>query len=309
MLARQAWRPLGQQSRRYATSTTRPVPVLPDSSLETFRRDAFEPAVPALLPRRSQADMPAIAKWFVATKAKPKSAAFNMLELAYYSPVMVPIEVIHEGQFARIQQSFGFFLEFVTNCGSTWLHTPTPSRRKRTRQSDLSPPSAIAQPDVKMYIAQASLSDFPRRMQAELPTPEIVLQAGKGDVYDSSLWLGQAPTYTPLHRDPNPNLFVQLAGKKVVRLYAPLKGNAVFSKVQEQIGGSASATMRGEEMMQGVEKEALEEEVWGEREGRLDGVWQAELRAGDALFIPKGWWHSVKGVGEGINGSVNWWFR
>jgi len=146
-------------------------------------------------------------------------------------------------------------------------------------------------------------------MQNDLPTPDIVLHAGKGDVYASSIWLGQAPTYTPLHRDPNPNLFVQLAGVKQIRLFKPEIGRAIFAKVQERIGGRASATMRGEEMMQGMEREALEKEVWaGEGEFRA-GAWEAEVESGDALFIPKGWWHSVKGVGEGMTGSVNWWFR
>lgn len=166
-------------------------------------------------------------------------------------------------------------------------------------------------------------------MRDDVPTPDLVLRAGKGDVYDSSIWLGRAPTYTPLHRDPNPNLFVQLAGRKVVRILRPRDGDAVFARVQERIGGSASATMRGEEMMRGAEKRALEEEVWGEgldEEGAMQGF-EAEVARGDGLFIPKGWWHSIKGVGEGMTGSVrgigcftlafvsniglqvNWWFR
>jgi len=128
-------------------------------------------------------------------------------------------------------------------------------------------------------------------------------------VYDSSIWLGQAPTYTPLHRDPNPNLFVQLAGKKYVRLFKPDIGRAIFARVQESIGGSASATMRGEEMMQGAEKKALDVEVWQDDAHYASSAWEAELDGGDALFIPKGWWHSIKGVGNGMTGSVNWWFR
>lgn len=175
-----------------------------------------------------------------------------------------------------------------------------------TQNSD--PSSAHAQQSARIYIAQAPLPDLPSSMRADLPTPELVLKAGKGDVYDSSIWLGQAPTYTPLHKDPNPNLFVQLAGRKVVRLYAPKAGMRVFSRVQEMIGGGGSASMRGEEMMVGEEREVLEKEVWGEGESGGD-AWEAELEGGDALFIPKGWWHSVKGVGGGINGSVNWWFR
>lgn len=320
MLAQQAWRPLRRQVSHYATatSTTRPVPSLPDTSLETFRENAFEPAMPALLPKRSQKHMPAITKWFRKHKGVTHFANISehnsAIYLSLYGRQSVPIEVTHDGQFHRIEQSLGFFLKFVSTCDSIWLDSTyaasqAASRPKGTRPSDLSLPSASDQPNVKMYLAQAPLSNFPAKMQSEVPTPDIVLKAGKGDVYDSSLWLGRAPTYTPLHRDPNPNLFVQLAGRKIVRLYEPRKGNAVFSKVQEQIGGNASATMRGEEMMQGKEKEALEEEVWGEGEGRMPGAWQAELDPGDALFIPKGWWHSIKGIGTDMNCSVNWWFR
>jgi len=194
-----------------------------------------------------------------------------------------------------------FFLEFVDASNSTYNLT--------SRSNTSSPPSAHKLPTATIYIAQASLADLPREMRAALPTPDLVLKAGKGDVYDSSIWLGQAPTYTPLHKDPNPNLFVQLAGRKCVKLYAPKAGNRIFSEVQEIIGGQGTASMRGEEMMQGEERRVLEKVVWEDDgdEGR-DG-WEAELESGDALFIPKGWWHSIKGVGEGINGSVNWWFR
>ncbi|KAG9690399.1 Clavaminate synthase-like protein, partial [Aureobasidium melanogenum] len=162
-----------------------------------------------------------------------------------------------------------------------------------------------------IYLAQASLSDLPSSLLEDLPTPELVSKAGKGDVYDTSIWLGQAPTYTPLHRDPNPNLFVQLAGKKQVRLFKPDLGNAIFHHVQASIGGAANATMRGAEMMEGAERAALEQAVWHPSSGAFwasEGL-QCELGPGDGLFIPKGWWHSIKGVGQGMIGSVNWWFR
>lgn len=69
--------------------------------------------------------------------------------------------------------------------------------------------------------------------------------------------------------------------------------------------------MRGAEMMEGAERKVLEEAVWSSGD---DNPWWAqemecEVGPGDGLFIPKGWWHSIKGVGEGITGSVNWWFR
>ena len=164
-----------------------------------------------------------------------------------------------------------------------------------------------------LYIAQCSLNDLPPSLQADLPTPELVLKAGRGDIYDSSLWMGRPPTFTPLHRDPNPNLFVQLAGQKIIRLFSPEVGRAIFDAVQAKLAGTGNPTFRGDEMMQGQEREELEEAVWGSGRDGLN-AWQSEglearLEMGEGLFIPKGWWHSVRGVGAGMNASVNWWFR
>lgn len=64
-------------------------------------------------------------------------------------------------------------------------------------------------------------------------------------------------------------------------------------------------------MMKGQEKELLDNEIWGgasQTEGREVG-YEVSVEAGDGLFVPKGWWHSIKGVGNGITASVNWWFR
>jgi Cupin-like domain len=166
-----------------------------------------------------------------------------------------------------------------------------------------------------LYLAQCSLPSLPKTLQADLTTPQIVLKAGRGDIYDSSLWLGRPPTYTPLHRDPNPNLLMQLAGRKIVRLFPPDIGLAIFERVQQTMGQNASAIFRGEEMMQGAEKELLEREVWDDGNSADPGKaalrlgLEARIKLGEALFIPKGWWHSVKGVGEGVTASVNWWFR
>src|SRR5690606_6150912 len=96
-----------------------------------------------------------------------------------------------------------------------------------------------------------------------LPTPDIVRRAGKGDVYASSIWLGLEPTYTPLHRDPNPNLFVQLRGAKLVRLLPPKVGNALYQEVQRLLGRAGSSRIRGADMMHGPERQLLHERVWG----------------------------------------------
>ncbi|KAH7414264.1 hypothetical protein DE146DRAFT_30297 [Phaeosphaeria sp. MPI-PUGE-AT-0046c] len=165
----------------------------------------------------------------------------------------------------------------------------------------------------RLYLAQHSLSDLPEAMRADLPTPDIMKSlGGKGDIYGSSLWMGKAPTRTPLHRDPNPNLFVQISGRKTVRLMRPEVGKELYEKVRAMYNKSGgSANLRGEEMMQGEEFNALERAVWGDKSserGQSMGV-EATLKKGDGLYIPKGWWHAVRGEGKGPIISVNWWFR
>ncbi|KAH8903494.1 JmjC domain-containing protein, partial [Coniochaeta sp. PMI_546] len=181
--------------------------------------------------------------------------------------------------------------------------------------------SQHVQPDklTGLYIAQSSLSGLPETLQQDLAPPPLINANG---IYNSSIWLGLTPTYTPLHRDPNPNLFRQLHGSKIVRLLPPRAGETVFKKVQSSILGFASPRLRGEEMMHGPEKSALHDAIWtdcGDSRVGERTIYEARLDAGDAMYLPTGWWHSIKSAaddaesghaGEGeLNYSVNWWFR
>ncbi|OCT52083.1 hypothetical protein CLCR_08550 [Cladophialophora carrionii] len=229
---------------------------------------------------------------------------------------------------------------------------------------------------LSIYLAQSDLSTLPSSLQDDVPIPVLLRSSSshatdgstngststststnrntnrntnstrsiptiKGDIYASSLWMGRPPTYTPLHRDPNPNLFIQLAGRKTIRLLPPEVGDAIYRDVMSTLGddpSSFSTKIRGEEMMVGPEMKALHDCIWGDglsgsRHGgpasgrdedededdchyehdyadllRIHGL-ETTLALGDTLFTPKGWWHSVKGVGPGVTASVNWWFR
>lgn len=176
-----------------------------------------------------------------------------------------------------------------------------------------------------MYVAQAPLDLLAPGLQRDATTPNLVRDAGRGDVYGTSLWAGLEPTNTPLHRDPNPNLFFQVAGAKVVRLMRPRAGQALYEAVRrrvlEQTGTprAVGSRLRGEEMMYGPERVMLDASVWGESgdgagelmNGSQTLLFEANLSAGDAMFIPLGWWHSIRSTNlDGrLNLSANWWFR
>ena len=283
----------GRNASRWLHSTTlqwEPLHVLLDSSVATFRRDAFHLQWPAITPRGSFNELPAIDRWF--KRSHQQDPTFK-LDLSYFEQsgdAIVPLELnstsdFHPGQqaisFQRSEAPLSIFLQWAE--------------------------SADAHSHQRLYLAQASISDLPERLKNDLPTPKLVLDAGKGDVYNTNIWLGVAPTYTPLHRDPNPNLFIQLAGRKIVRLLPPEAGQEVFLAVQAALGRDASAVFRGNEMMQGEEKIMLEDMIWGgchAVEGSAFPGYEAALSSGDGLFIPTGWWHSIKGIGTGVTGSV-----
>lgn len=278
---------------RYSTATRyRPLECLQDVTVDTFRHQCFIPEKPVVLPRNSIRDLPAVKNWFQTTDAtESPTTRLNVEHLqSHAADAFVPLELTQSASdivsFRQFHAPLTLFLE--------WM-----------RRAESSPQST------RLYLAQCQLLDLPPVLRQDFPTPDIVAQAGKGDVYDTNVWIGHPPTYTPLHRDPNPNLFVQLAGQKVVRLLAPEDGQAVFSTVRRQLGksgGKDAAAFRGEEMMQGQERALLDEMVWKVpvSAGSDGGTgFEAHLEAGDGLFIPKGWWHSIKGVGDGVTASVS----
>ncbi|KAI9819852.1 MAG: hypothetical protein M1827_006421 [Pycnora praestabilis] len=265
---------------------------LNDGSIAAFQREAFNPAQAAVLPRGHFSDLPALHKWFTLTSGKEEMIyELNQVYFEHHCGAVVPLELTrlaspnhadhNDDTFSRFEAPLYLFFQ--------WIQQAKPDTIER------------------LYLAQAPVADLPQQVKDDLPVPDLVRRAGRGDIYDTNLWIGLAPTYTPLHKDPNPNLFVQLAGRKMVRLFEPEIGMDLFARVQEKLGRDRSSAFRGDEMMKGEEKRILEDEVWNDematQEDHIEG-YQTILERGDGLFIPKGWWHSIKGVGQGVSGSV-----
>lgn len=242
--------------------------------------------------------LPAMSKWFL-TEFGHDGALETTLNIDYLLPfgaTLLPIELTSDSTaaFQRSEAPLSIFLDYCR------------------LQSNTSEPLFS-----RFYLAQAPISRLPRPLLEDLPIPELLSEAGPEHIYDSNIWMGLPPTYTPLHRDPNHNLLVQLAGEKVVRLLSYQQGHALFSMVAKHLGGPRSEAIRGNEMMIGEERNLLDKAIWDAYDadkpmdpGPEDGPGlEVTLKKGDALLIPQGWWHSVKGTGSGITASANWWFR
>lgn len=98
------------------------------------------------------------------------------------------------------------------------------------------------------------------------------------------LWIGPGGTHTPLHHDTDNSMFCQVRGKKRFRL-APPESLALFD-------GSRGVYSH-----------------WDPRDATAlahgpEPLIELELAAGEALFLPAGWWHQVDALAPSISVTV-----
>ncbi|KAH8166976.1 hypothetical protein CIB48_g1277 [Xylaria polymorpha] len=254
----------------HAACQVQPVPTTHGSiDVDAFRSLAWEPAVPVHL--RAFHHLPAIQTWFAARDTGRESISIRD-KLASSADVVVSYELITsslvsgkesasayacstshlrrfqtwlKSQATGGEEQAGYFLcaliDHVLASASDadqscFLQFDAPLsliiQASRYNQSTDDASTRIKQ----LYIAQSDIRSLPPSLAEDLPVPDLVTQTGKGDIYSSSIWLGLQPTYTPLHRDPNPNVFCQLAGSKAVRLLPPRAGLSVFQDVRRRLG-------------------------------------------------------------------------
>lgn len=94
----------------------------------------------------------------------------------------------------------------------------------------------------------------------------------KADGDSLRMWFGPSGTITPLHYDDRNNVIVQIVGSKRLRLYPPYVAESM--KQTQQWYARVDPGSDGNTVVRSAEV-------------------SIDLRPGDALFIPVGWWHAV----------------
>lgn len=126
--------------------------------------------------------------------------------------------------------------------------------------------------DVYMIAKNAALAYSGLRAllaEVELP-PEYFVPPAPERI---ALWFGPAGTHTPLHHDGDDSLLCQVLGRKRVRLAPPES----MPLLERSDGVYCAWDPRAPEELESGPERLIE----------------AEVAAGEALFIPAGWWHQV----------------
>jgi lysine-specific demethylase 8 len=160
------------------------------------------------------------------------------------------------------------------------------------------------------YLAQHDLhATFPAlRNDISIPDycyvmPPLAAREEAGETGQVTIhhWIGPAGTHTPLHYDRYRNLFAQVCGYKVVRLYAPdapvhpyPRDSLLFNTSRVDV----DALVMGGEGAGGCEPL--------QRFPDLHAVpyHQVLVGPGDVLYIPHGWWHWVRSLSPSISVSL-----
>jgi hypothetical protein len=112
------------------------------------------------------------------------------------------------------------------------------------------------------------------------------------------IWLGTASNVSS-HYDTFDNLACVIAGHRRFTLYAPeLIGRLYVGPIDRTMAGPPVSLAASSP--QDDQRFPLFSEI-------RDQAWVCELQAGDALYLPKLWWHQVESLAA-FNGLVNYWW-
>jgi len=258
-----------------------PLPPTPPPSLADFAARFLTPATPTLLAGLA-ATWPALTLW-----ASPRFWARALGDRTL--PVELGAHYMEEGWGQALMEGRAF----VRGC---WLREEEGGEGVRDAADAA---TASPCPPRLGYLAQHDLLAQVPALRADVVAPDycaLSIDRGSASPPTTNLWLGPAGTVTPPHTDPHHNLLVQVVGRKYVRLWRPAAGRALAPGA-----GAAGLTPNTSR----VDVRTLVPAP-GAPGAAGEPYVDALLAAGDAIFIPRGWWHFV--LAATPSASVSFWW-
>lgn len=156
-----------------------------------------------------------------------------------------------------------------------------------------------------IYLGKCSLKNTPLAQSPILTQAEQKIgltQAGTS----FNLWLGKGGHTTALHYDPLDGTLMQLCGDKEIILFPPSQLYNLYplAMINHLIHGQKVRCNHSQ-----VNLNNPDFEQFPNLQKALTHQLKVTLRQGEILYIPAGWWHEVKLLGNEPVCSVNrWWF-
>eukprot|EP00929_Paragymnodinium_shiwhaense_P049388 TRINITY_DN24912_c0_g1_i1.p1 TRINITY_DN24912_c0_g1~~TRINITY_DN24912_c0_g1_i1.p1 ORF type:complete len:505 (-),score=114.61 TRINITY_DN24912_c0_g1_i1:245-1720(-) len=169
-----------------------------------------------------------------------------------------------------------------------------------------------AEAGLTAYLAQHDLFGQIPALRELIQVPAFCSAGRLGPV---NAWLGTGGTITRAHFDSYDNLFVQLTGRKYIRLLENDQAPFLYCAkrgTKRQLCTTEAATEEKaslDELAQGNMTEVPNLESYDKEQYPLlaqAAYQEIVLDAGDALYIPAGMWHYVRSLSTSF--SVNFWF-
>lgn len=163
--------------------------------------------------------------------------------------------------------------------------------RTHERRMSFSDFAALAQSDPirPCYLAYLRPRDMHIALHEQANFGFLQLQGSHGA--DTRVWMGSAGTNSGLHSDLKDNIFVQLRGRKRLFLVSPSDTHYVYPQIDNIVNSEVSLPVPDFERHPELQKAT---------------VYHAVVKPGDAVYIPRGWWHGLIALEDSI--SINHWF-
>jgi len=143
--------------------------------------------------------------------------------------------------------------------------------------------------EIRYYLQRASIPDS---LPALLPDLRVPIGVDFEKIYLVNLWFGPANNVTRLHYDVPNNFLVHFYGRKRIVLFAP-RDSARLYPFRTKAYNMSQVDIENADLDRFPKFAEAQ-------------PYEAEIAAGDMLYIPPYWWHQVYSLELGI--SANYWW-